>query len=66
MYDEKRFVLITEGGYHNTEYLWKLGLRPSDIVIDVDKFLELSPYLKKGDIILLIIKGLTDLLYLRL
>lgn len=55
-----KLIVICEGGVHTVEYLHRNGVFPSAMVIEPNKFQEMSPYLTKDDDILLIIKGLTD------
>lgn len=55
-----RLIVICEGGVHTVEYLHRNGVFPSAMVIEPNKFQEMSPYLTKDDDVLLIIKGLTD------
>ena len=53
-------MVICEGGVHTVEYLHRNGVFPKSLLIEPNKFQEISPYLTKDDDILLIIKGLTD------
>ncbi len=55
-----RLILICEGGIHTVEYLQRNGIFPGALVIEPNRFKDMTPYLTKEDEILLIIKGLTD------
>ena len=55
-----KLAVISDGGAHTIEYLIKNGVIPSAVVIEPDRFQELSPYMNEDWDILLIIKGLTD------
>ena len=53
-----RLILICEGGIHTVEYLQRNGIFPGALVIEPNRFKDMTPYLTKEDEILLIIKGL--------
>ena len=55
-----KLVVISDGGAHTIEYLIKNGVIPTAVVIEPDRFQELSPYMNEDYDILLLIKGLTD------
>jgi hypothetical protein len=58
--EQKRLVLICEGGAHTVEYFHKNKVFPGAVVFSANKFREIAPYLTKNDDILIVIKGLTD------
>lgn len=60
MEENKKLILICEGGAHTVEYFHKNRVYPHSIVLTTTKFKEMMPYLTKDDEVLVIIKGLTD------
>lgn len=58
--EEKRLIVISEGGAHTIDYLHRNGVYPGAIVMTATKYKEIIPYLSKNDEVLVLIKGLTD------
>ena len=56
----RRLTVVTEGGAHSFEYFVNNGVLPSSILFSAVKFKEVAPYLSSDDVILVVIKGLTD------
>lgn len=58
--NNKRLILICEGGAHTVEYFHRNKVYPGAVVLTTTKFKEMMPYLSKNDAVLVVIKGLTD------